>query len=87
MNGFIASGHVVDLLLAVILAEFMGLMWLRRARGIRAVAVELLFTLAPGVCLLMALRSALTGAPWIWIAAWLAASFPFHLGDLLRRRP
>ena len=36
--------------------------------------------------MLLALRSALTGASWPWIAAPLAASFPFHIADLLRRR-
>jgi hypothetical protein len=36
--------------------------------------------------MLLALRAALTGLAWPWIALALAASFPAHLADLARRR-
>ncbi|MBC7770014.1 MAG: hypothetical protein H7124_14625 [Phycisphaerales bacterium] len=49
-------------------------------------AVDLMFAFAPGVFLLLALRAALTGADLIWVVALIAASFPFHLADLVRRR-
>ena len=48
--------------------------------------IDLVLAFAPGACLLLALRAALTGAGWPWIAAALAASFPFHIADLIRRR-
>ena len=48
--------------------------------------VDVLFAIAPGACLILALRAALTGSNWIWIAAPLAVSLPFHLADLARRR-
>ena len=41
--------------------------------------------LVPGALMMVALRGALTGAAWPWIALPLAASFPFHLADLRRR--
>ena len=80
MTALFASGHAVDVVLAVMLVE----MALLIGRGRRpAATVALAF--APGVLILLALRAALTGAGWPWVAAALAASFPAHLADLRRR--
>jgi hypothetical protein len=84
MHDFIFSGHAVDVVLLVILIEFVVLVALRRGHRKRA-AVDLLFSLTPGAMLLLALRLALVGADWQWIALAIAASFPFHLVDLFRR--
>ena len=83
MSGFFASGHAVDLVLLVIAAEFVVLTL--RGSG-HATWIDRVLALAPGVCLLLALRVALTGGPWPWVALALAASFPFHLADVVRRR-
>ena len=80
-SGFFASGHAVDLVLAVVAAEFVVLSVRRRGP-----MLDRVLALAPGVCLLLALRGALTGAGWPWVALALAASFPFHIADLSRRR-
>lgn len=85
MQEFLLSGRAVDLVLLVIAAEFVGLLALRRKVWQRA-APDLFFALMPGVFLLVALRLALTGAEWHWIALAVAASFPFHITDLVRRR-
>jgi hypothetical protein len=87
MNAFFESGRAVDLILAVMAAEFVLLTIRRGAATLAQRATGLLLAFAPGICLLLALRAALTDAGWIWIAVWLAASFPFHLADLARRRP
>ena len=84
MAAFFASGHAVDLVLLVIAAEF-AFLSLRRAGGSGAL-LDRVLALMPGICMLLALRASLTGAPWPWIAGALAASFPFHLADLARRR-
>jgi hypothetical protein len=84
LAGFFRSGHAVDLVLAVIALEFLALN-LRRSPS-RATWLDRALALMPGVCILLALRAALTGAPWPWVAAALAASFPFHVADVLRRR-
>jgi apolipoprotein N-acyltransferase len=42
-------------------------------------------TLRAGAALLLALRAAITGAAWPWIAAWLAAAGLAHLADLRTR--
>ncbi|AHE55328.1 hypothetical protein [Sphingomonas sanxanigenens] len=80
MAWMFASGHAVDIVLAVILVE---LGWLvGRAKWTLADAV---MRLAPGVLMLIALRAALTGLDWRWIALPLIVSFPVHLADLARR--
>ena len=42
--------------------------------------------IAPGVMLMLAIRTALTDSPYTITAAMLAAAFVFHLIDLARRR-
>jgi len=80
-----ASGRVVDLVLLIIAAEFVALTWRSDPARRAAAMLDLVFRLAPGACLLLALRAALTGQSWIWVATWLTASLPLHVGDLLRR--
>lgn len=75
-----ASGHVADLVLLVLAVEFV---WLVGRRGWRA--GDAAFSLLPGALMMVALRLALTGAAWPWLALALAASFPAHLADLGRR--
>lgn len=75
-----AGGHAADLVLAFLLAEAA---WLRLARGWdwRALAG----VLGPAGMIVLALRGALVGADWWWIAAALLASLPLHLIDLRLR--
>jgi hypothetical protein len=86
LNTLFASGRVVDLVLLVMVAEWVFLFLRRRGREEGPPMVDRVLAFAPGVCLLLALRAALTGAGWPWVAAALAASFPFHIADLIRRR-
>ncbi len=80
MAWLFASGHAVDIVLAVIAIEFG---WLVTGGGWRVADAAL--RLAPGALMLAALRAALTGHDWRWIALPLLASFPVHLADLRRR--
>jgi multisubunit Na+/H+ antiporter MnhE subunit len=80
MSGWFESGRVADLILLVLLAEAA---WLILAR--RMAPGEVLLALAPGAFLVLALRAALTGADWPYVALPLALSFPVHLADLARR--
>jgi|GWRWMinimDraft_16_1066024.scaffolds.fasta_scaffold17249_1 hypothetical protein len=84
MQEFILSGQAVDLVLLVIVIEFLVLVALRRSAWRRA-SIDLVLALMPGALLLLAVRFALTGADWSWVALAIAASFPFHLMDLVRR--
>ena len=79
MAWLFASGHAVDIVLAVIALELVWLIgrgWPPRDAVLR---------LGPGALMLLALRGALTDADWWWIALPLALSFPVHLADLARR--
>ena len=81
-----APGRLVDFVLFVVAAEFVALAWLDRERGLRAALADPFFALAPGACLLLALRAAIAGDAGPWILVWLTASLPAHLADLVRRR-
>ncbi len=75
-----SRGHAVDMVLLVMLAELAALTAFRGWPFMTA-----LFRLLPGVLMMLALRAALTGSDWRWIALPLAMSFPVHLADLRRR--
>ncbi len=79
MKALFASGHAVDIVLLVILVE---LIWLVTRGGWSLTSA--LLRLGPGALMLLAVRFALTGMPWPWIAGALLASFPLHLADLRR---
>ena len=72
-----ASGHAADLVLVVLGLEAA---WLKLRRGWGWEAIAAL--LGPAALMMLALRAALVGAGWMWIAAPLAASLPLHLMDL-----
>ena len=82
MGGLFASGHAVDLIIAVLALEIVAFAVWRRPSLVNAIVAAL-----PGLFLLLALRAALIGAGWMMIALWLALSLPAHLADLWRRPP
>jgi hypothetical protein len=79
------SGRIVDLILLLIVLEWLALVLLRRAG--RPAPDGVLPYLASGAALLLALRAALAGAEWHWIALALLAAFITHLADLYQRWP
>jgi hypothetical protein len=87
MSQLFASGDIVDLILALVAAEALVLTALRRWTGRGPPLRTLLGNLLAGACLLLALRTALTGAPWQATAAWLGAALAAHLWDLGQRWP
>jgi hypothetical protein len=80
MTEFFSSGRAVDVVLAVLVLEGLILIWRGRS------ALNVCAALIPAVLMMIALRAALTGAAWPWIAVPLAAAFPVHLLDLRLRR-
>ncbi|UVO54104.1 hypothetical protein [Sphingomonas sp. SUN039] len=80
MSWFFASGHAVDVVLGFMLIEGIWLVVRRWS------PLTVFLTLAPGALMLIALRAALTGAPWYWIALPLTVSLPVHLADMRHRR-
>ena len=76
---FFAKGHGADIVLAVLALEAV---WLK-TRGWSAAKIA--GFLGPALFIVLALRAALVGAGWWWIAGLLALSLPLHLMDLQGR--
>jgi hypothetical protein len=85
VSGLFASGRIVDFVLLLVAAEAAALAWHSRRTGRGVPANEALAFLLSGACLLLALRAALAGRSWVWIAAPLAAAGVAHLVDLRLR--
>ncbi len=86
LSELFTSGRAIDLVLVFMAAEFAVLCWRRRLPDRPGAITDLVFAMAPGACLMLALRVALTHGDWIWIATLVTASLPLHLVDLARRR-
>lgn len=80
MAGFFASGHAADLVLLVMGIEVIMLARFGRL-GIRAIVAATL----PGALIVGALRAALVGGAWPWIALPLMLAWPAHLWDIRSR--
>jgi hypothetical protein len=80
MSWFFASSHAVDVVLGFMLIEGIWLVVRRWS------ALTVFLMLAPGALMVLALRAALTDAPWYWIVLPLTVSLPLHLADLRHRR-
>jgi hypothetical protein len=85
MSEFFASGHSIDLVLFLIGLEAIGLIVLWRMRRCPVPPLATLLILAPGTCLLLAARAALTGAAWGWVSFFLLVALAIHLVDLRQR--
>jgi hypothetical protein len=85
MAALFESGRIADIALAVMALEALLLYWIVRHRRMAERYRALLANLAAGACLVIAVRLALVGAEWPWIAAALAASLVAHSTDLALR--
>ena len=85
MQDLLASGRIVDLILALMVPEAVGLLaiWWFAGQGVRP--VPLLANLAAGGLLLLALRSALTGGSPATLSVFLLLSLVAHIVDLACR--
>ena len=81
---FFGTG-LIDFVIAATLLEWvaLSLLWKRRRCGLPLLALSL--TLLPGLCLMLALRSAMLGLPWYSVALLLSASGLTHMIDLKKR--
>jgi hypothetical protein len=85
MTNLLASVHTVDVILGLIGLECALLAIYRRLTGRGVAMADVAANLLSGACLLLALRGALGGASWTWIAGALSAALLSHLADLRRR--
>ena len=80
LQSLIESGHAIQIAIGLIMVEALIIFALRRSR-----AGSLIIGLLPGLCLMLALLTAVQGGDWRMIAFWMTASLPFHLADLRLR--
>ena len=85
MSTLFEGGRIVDLILAFTAIEAALVVLYHRRTGRGPVPADFLVNLSSGVCLMLALRCALVGAWWGWLALCLAAALVAHLTDLARR--
>lgn len=85
MADFFGSGRAADLLLAVLALEAAGLALYRGLTGRGPALRKLAPFLVAGGFLALALRAALAGARWPWIAAALTGALVAHVRDLATR--
>ena len=96
MARLLTSPHLIDLVLGfTVLEATILILWRRRhsandqtIRRLPGAALRpggIVVMLLPGICLMLALRAALTGASWPWVPAALAAALVAHLADLRER--
>jgi hypothetical protein len=85
MADLFATGRVVDLILILMILETFVLVAHHLLTGRGIAIMPLLTNMAAGACLLLALRAALSGAPWSVVAIALGAAFCMHTLDLRAR--
>jgi hypothetical protein len=85
LTGLFRSGHIADIVLAVMVVEAFALRWFGRSPADRPTFKLIALALLPGCFLALALRAALTQAHWFWIAGALVGALLAHLADMRQR--
>lgn len=83
--GLLADGRLLDVVVALMVVEAGVLLWWRARTGGGLPASGVLCVLASGICLMLAVRAALTGAGTATVALWLLAALAAHVADLAVR--
>lgn len=85
MQEAFAKTGLIDVVIVATLLEWAALAWLWRRRRIGLPPAALRWILLPGLCLMLAVRSATMGLPWYPVALLLLASGLTHMIDIRRR--
>ena len=85
MADLFASGRIIDAIIALLLLEMLALGLFVKATSRGPTLRSIMFNSLAGMSLLLAVKTALSQAPWYWTGAALAASLLMHLGDLYDR--
>lgn len=85
MSELFDSGLITEIIVGLILLEAVGLILYHRSTGRGPVPTAILSNLMSGLCLMLAVRAALIGAGWTWVALWLTAGLVAHILDLAQR--
>ena len=79
------SGLLIDLVIGLSMLEGVALAVYHRISGRGIAPREFAANLVSGLCLMLALRAAVTSAAWSWMALWLLAAGVAHWSDLWQR--
>ena len=85
LQSLFLSGAIIDLIVLLMVVEVAALLAWRRVTGTGVAPRALLPFLAAGICLMLAVKFALTGQDWTRVAMALAGAFVFHLADIALR--
>jgi len=85
VSWLLASGHIFDIVIAVLVIEGITLALYHRRTGRGVAPADLAGTLIAGLGLVLAARLAITGWSYEWVGAALLLGFAGHLGDVARR--
>jgi hypothetical protein len=85
MEAFFQSGRLIDLVLTLTLVEAAVILIWHRRTGRGLPPSEYALNLLSGLCLMLGIRTALTGADWPWTALCLMAAGIAHASDLYSR--
>jgi hypothetical protein len=77
--------QLIDIVIIATLLEWAALSLLRHRRQRGQPQLAIAGTLLPGLCLMLAVRSAMQGLPWYAVASLLSAAGLAHLIDIRRR--
>ncbi len=85
MDQLISGVRLIDIVIVATLVEWgaLALLWRHSGRGVPPGVLT--WILLPGLCLMLAVRSAMVGAPWYWLALLLLGAGVAHLVDLRGR--
>ncbi len=85
VSDWLSPEGLITIVIGFTLIEGVAL-WVYRLRTGKGVAAkDFVANWVSGLCLMFALRSALTNAWWLWISMWLLASGLVHGSDLWSR--
>ncbi|MEI7463923.1 MAG: hypothetical protein WCJ87_01055 [Burkholderiales bacterium] len=85
MSDWFSPQGLITIVIAVTLLEGVTLWIYRRFTGKGVAGKDFVANWLSGLCLMFALRSALTDAWWVWVALWLLASGLVHASDVRSR--
>lgn len=82
LETLILSGRIVDIMIFFIVLEIVFVEVVRRRHGRGVATLPLLINVGAGGSLMLALRAALVGSGWPWVATFLVSSLAFHVADV-----
>lgn len=85
MEGFISSGRIADVILVGIAIELLVVGFYLWRKGEGLMLVSLAASSLAGGAIVLALRAALQGSGWLFVAVYLGAALLAHMADLALR--